>query len=58
MLKLYQAKTHFFISGHSNMTIARAIIITIVSIDRTNDVLSINEYIIKLLCNLKVVRTY
>ena len=58
MFKKYQAKTRFFISGHSNLTIAKAIIIPIASIDRTHNVLFINEYIVTLLCNLKLVRAF
>ena len=58
MLKKYQAKTHFFNSGHSNMTITQPMLIIIVSIDRTHNVVFINEYIINLLCNLKFVKSY
>ena len=58
MFKKYQAKTIFLISGHRNMTISKVTLITIVSTDRTHDVLFINEYNIKISCNLKVVKSY
>ena len=51
-------KKYYFNSGHSNMTITQPMFIIIVSIDRTHNVLFINEYIINLLCNLKLVKSY
>ena len=40
------------------MAICQTILVKIVSIDRTHNVIFNNEYIIKLLSNLKLVRAY
>ena len=47
----------FFISRQINMVISQAMLMQIVSIDRTHNVRLTNGYNVKVLCILKLVRT-